>query len=141
MKKLVELPQDRKARYASMPVYTGRAKRKIPHPDIKFVHSDTVTAFYHSDGNCIAIHGDKNTNEDFIVMALLHELDHWANSMYLPRDIYQAYVKRGFIYSYECPFVEYINSFPGYYDFNKWEEIYHRNVKRCETPLKKIRNS
>ena len=62
----------------------------------------------------------KNISEDGAIYILIHEIEHFAQNMYLDAEETNHSVD-GFNRNYECPFVEYITAHPGKYDFSRWD--------------------
>ena len=95
-----------------------------------------------------ALHVIMNANEEYIVfcakpewdideayvLMLLHEINHWAQNMFLTADE----VFKSKINYYETrragktPFTEWINSSADCYDMSEWEEKYKRKYDSME---------
>lgn len=71
--------------------------------------------------------GIRNISDDGIVYMLIHEIEHFAQNMFLDDNETEHSIK-GFNRHRNCPFVEYITAHPGDYDFSGWEKKYGRGV-------------
>ena len=116
----------------SLPLNTtknnGDSMRKVPRGN-PTVTTDCmiVGGAYDWKDNQLLLGNLKYETEDYILDVLIHEINHYAQCIYLDkREI--MYSIEGF-QGWETPFVEYICVPAGHYDFSKWERKYHRKVK------------
>lgn len=76
--------------------------------------------------------GVGTATDSAIMYILIHEIEHFAQNMFLDKQETDLAVCGFNGKHYFSPFVEYIMANPGKYDFSAWEEKYNRGVSSVD---------
>jgi hypothetical protein len=79
---------------------------------VDFSRADVCGIYFSGHDNHIVLRAKEDTDEDYIMYILLHELDHWAQDMYLDFKDRTTNTIRHSTATKPVPFVERINRYP-----------------------------